>query len=110
MNFFYVTCHLWFIFIKIQVNCLSRTNTSNINLLVVESLKIFNKTLQEEGIYVWYIFCIKQSQWVWFSNDFVNIYSYFDKFEVNYTMFYDLTLFIHVVKLEEYENKIKGKF
>jgi hypothetical protein len=35
--------------------------------------------------------------------DFVNIYkmySYFDKFEVNYTMFYDLTLFIHVVKLE----------
>jgi hypothetical protein len=50
------------IFIKIQVNYLSRTNTSNINLLVVESLKIFNKTLQEEGIYVWYIFCIKQSQ------------------------------------------------
>ena len=45
--------------------------------------------------------------------DFVNIYkmySYFDKFEVNYTMFYDLTLFIHVVKLEEYGNKIKGKF
>jgi hypothetical protein len=42
------------------------------------------KTLQEEGIYVWYIFCIKQSQWVWFSNDFVNIYSYFDKFNVNY--------------------------
>jgi hypothetical protein len=41
-----------------------RTNTSNINLLVVESLKIFNKTLQEEGIYAWYIFCIKQSQWV----------------------------------------------
>jgi hypothetical protein len=33
-----------------------------------------NKTLQEEGIYVWYIFCIKQSQWVCFSNDFVNIY------------------------------------
>jgi hypothetical protein len=32
-----------------------------INLLV-ESLKILNKTLQEEGIYVWYIFCIKQSQ------------------------------------------------
>jgi hypothetical protein len=31
---------------------------SNIYLLVVESLKIFNKTLQEEGIYVWYIFCI----------------------------------------------------
>jgi len=48
-----------FIFIKIQVNYLSRTNTSNINLLVVESLKIFNKTLQEEGIYVWYIFWIK---------------------------------------------------
>jgi hypothetical protein len=43
------------------------------------------------------------------SNDFVNIYSYFDKFEVNYTMFYDLTLFIHVVKLEMYESKIKGK-
>jgi hypothetical protein len=45
--------------------------------------------------------------------DFVNIYkmySYFDKFEVNYTMFYDLTLFIHVVKLETHESKIKGKF
>jgi hypothetical protein len=42
-------------------NHLSGTNTSNINLLV-ESLKILNKTLQEEGIYVWYIFCIKQSQ------------------------------------------------
>jgi hypothetical protein len=42
-------------------------------------------------------------------NDFINIYSYFDKFEVNYTMFNDLTLFIHVVKLETYENKIKGK-
>jgi hypothetical protein len=24
-------------------------------------------------------------------------------------MFYDLTLFIHVVKLETYESKIKGK-
>jgi hypothetical protein len=33
---------------------LSGTNTSNINLLVVESLKIFNKTLQEEGIYVFF--------------------------------------------------------
>jgi hypothetical protein len=42
-------------------------------------------------------------------NEFVNIRSYFDKFEVNYTMFYDLTLFIHVVKLETYESKIKGK-
>ena len=45
---------------NIQVNHLSRTNTSNINLLVVESLKIFNKTLQGEVIYVWYIFSIKQ--------------------------------------------------
>ena len=41
--------------------------------------------------------------------DFVNIYSCFDKFEVNNTMFYDLTLFIHVVQLETYESKIKGK-
>ena len=94
---------------KSLVSHFSGTNTNNINLLVVESLKISNKTLQEEGIYAWYIFCIKQSQWVWFSNDFVNIYSYFDKFEVNYTMFYDLTLFTHVVKLEGYESKIKGK-
>ena len=58
MNFFMQHA----IFIKIQVNYLSRTNTSNTNLLVVESLKIFIKTLLEEGIYVWYIFCIKQSQ------------------------------------------------
>jgi hypothetical protein len=28
------------------------------------------------------------------------IYNYFDKFKVNYTMFYDLTLFLHVVKLK----------
>ena len=109
MNFFYVTCHLWFIFIKIQVNYLSRTNNSNINLLVVESLKIFNKTLQEEGLYVWYIVCINQSQWVWFSNDFVNIYSYFIKFDANYTIFYELTLCINVVKLETYESNINGK-
>ena len=45
-----------------------------------------------------------------FSNDFVkNICSYFDKFEVHRTIFYDLILFIHVVKLETYESKIKGK-
>ena len=36
----------------------SGTNTNNISLLVVESLQIFNKTLQEEGIYVWYIFVL----------------------------------------------------
>ena len=35
---------------KSWVPHLSGTNTSNINLLVVESLRIFNKTLQEEGI------------------------------------------------------------
>jgi hypothetical protein len=44
---------------KSWVPHLSGTNTNNINLLVVESLTVFNKTLQEEGIYVWYIFCIK---------------------------------------------------
>jgi hypothetical protein len=43
---------------KTWVHHLSGTNTSNINLLVVESLKIFYKTLQEEGIYVWYIFVL----------------------------------------------------
>jgi hypothetical protein len=43
---------------KTWVHHLSGTNTSNINLLVVESLKIFYKTLHEEGIYVWYIFVL----------------------------------------------------
>ena len=63
MNFFMQHA----IFIKIQVNYLSRTNTSNINLLVVESLKIFIKTLLEEGIYVWYIFCINEFDLATFS-------------------------------------------
>jgi hypothetical protein len=44
---------------KSWVPHLSGTNTNNIKLLAVESLKIFDKTLQEEGIDVWYIFCIK---------------------------------------------------
>jgi hypothetical protein len=35
-------------------------------------------------------------------NDFLNIYSYFDKFKVNYSIFYDLKQFIHVVKIETY--------
>ena len=37
--------------LKSWVPHLSGTNTNNINLLVVKSFKIFNKTLQEEGIY-----------------------------------------------------------
>ena len=36
---------------KSWVPHLSGTNTNNINLLVVKSFKIFNKTLLEEGIY-----------------------------------------------------------
>ena len=58
MNFFLCNMSSLLKF-KSSVPHLSGTNTNNINLLVVESLQIFNKTLQEEGIFVWYIFCIK---------------------------------------------------
>ena len=36
-----------------------------------------------------------------------NIYNYFDKFKVNYTIFYDLTLFFHVLKLKRMKAKLK---
>lgn len=41
---------------KSWVSHLSGTNINNTNLFVVESLKISNKTLQEEGIYVYFLY------------------------------------------------------
>ena len=38
------------------------------------------------------------------------MYNYFDKFKVNYTIFYDLTLFFHVVKLKRMKVKLKKSF
>jgi hypothetical protein len=38
------------------------------------------------------------------------MYNYFDKFKVNYTIFYDLTLFFHVVKLKRMKVKLKESF
>jgi hypothetical protein len=39
-----------------------------------------------------------------------NIYNYFDKFKVNYTIFYDLTLFFHDAKLKRMKVKLKESF
>ena len=41
---------------KSWVPHLSGTNININNLFVVESLKIFNKALQEEGIYVYFLY------------------------------------------------------
>ena len=38
------------------------------------------------------------------------MYNYCDKFKVNYTIFYDLTLFFHVVKLKRMKVKLKESF
>ena len=38
------------------------------------------------------------------------IYNYFDKFKVNYTIFYDLTLFFHVVKLKRMKVQLNESF
>ena len=38
------------------------------------------------------------------------MYNYFDKFKVNYTIFYDLTLLFHVVKLKRMKVKLKKSF
>ena len=86
MNFVYVTFHLY-------------SNSSHgyriildpIIIIIIESLKIFTKSLQEEGIYAYYVFVLNIINELDIGGDFLNTY-------ITNLIVYDLSICVHVVR------------